>query len=60
MIGRCSWLVWSNPIKEMTDTTKDAKTAKQAWNETYFLGSFCPNNTRMSVLNAGINGISQK
>jgi hypothetical protein len=60
MMGRCSWLVWSNPIKEITDTTKEAKTAKQAWKEMYLFGSFCPKRTRMRVLRAGINGISQK
>jgi hypothetical protein len=44
----------------MAEMAKEAKIAKQAWNDTYFFGSFCPNKTRMSVLKAGINGISQK
>jgi hypothetical protein len=30
MIGRYSWLVWSKPIKEMTEMAKEAKMAKQA------------------------------
>ena len=44
----------------MTEIAKEAKTAKQAWKETYFFGSFFPKTARMRVLAAGIKGISQK
>ena len=43
----------------MTDIVNEIKTARQAWNEMYFLGSFVPNITRMKVLSAGMNGMSQ-
>ncbi len=47
-------------MKEMAAMTNDPKTAKQAWKDTYFLGSFCPNTARIKVLSAGTKGISQK
>ena len=40
--------------------TKEAKTARQACKETYFLGSHLPSTARMRVLAPGMNGMSQK
>ena len=47
-------------MKDITEMMKDPNTAKQAWKETYFFGSFRPNTARMNVLSAGTNGMSQK
>jgi hypothetical protein len=44
----------------MAEMTKEAKTARQACHETYFLGSFLPKTARIKVLRAGIKGMSQK
>ena len=44
----------------MIETTNEAKTAKQAWIEMYFLGSVLPKIARIKELNSGIKGISQK
>jgi len=60
IIGAPSCSIRRSPIKEIAEIIKEAKTAKQAWKETYFLGSLLPKTARMNVLKAGINGMSQK
>ncbi len=42
------------------DKRPENSKAKQAWKDTYFFGSFCPNTARIKVLSAGRKGISQK